>query len=225
MRRNLWAVACAVSVSAVLAGVAGAEEKQQLLAELQAQLATTLGQEVNLKAAQSSLEQRMKDSDAQALAIAPQIDAWKAASARFADEAARYGQAVASHNARCQGTSPDAAFVNQCNNRKRDLDAWQQAAIARQQAIESQRVSLGSRVESIKERYQRAHAQHEQNAPLLQAMATKAAALQETIRRLRLDDSFLQDPRDRDRISRGCLGLSSLEAQVECMKKVFDGAR
>jgi chromosome segregation ATPase len=224
MTRKVWAIISVVILALLGSTTSRAEDKRRLLAELQAELATVQGQEVDLKASQSRLEQRMKDLDDQAEALKPRIEQWKAASSRSADEAARYSQAVATHNGHCAGTFTDPVFVNQCNNRKRDLDAWQSAASQRQALVESQRTELASHLESIRARYQEVQARHDENAATLRSLGDKRAVLRQTIDRLHVDDSFLKDLRARDRISHWCLGLTNVESQVECMKQVFDGA-
>lgn len=204
--------------------VAHAQDRSQVLQQLQDQLTTLRHQRINADFAQQAALQEQAAHEQRGQALIQDSEAVAATLEHVQGEADRYDTTVREHNGRCAGTFSDEVFVNQCNQRKADLDAWQSALNGRIQQVERDRATILARIDGFTQEDQEITQRVQRGQQTLDALDSDIQVTQQMIRRIQLDDSFLRDPRDRDRVSRGCLGLLSIEAQSQCMQEVFDGA-
>jgi chromosome segregation ATPase len=206
-------------------GGAQALDLDQLKAQAVADLANA--QEAQNQARNALLDLQRQESlvDARDATLKPQVESWKGKREHVAAERERYQQTVSEHNARCSGTYPEQSYVDQCNRRKADLDAWKSALIGRTDAINAERQQLVQQLTAIDSDRERIRANMQRNQGVLQAATQRAEKAQETLRRIQLSDRFLADPRMRNKVSRECDQAPTLEDQVQCMESVFDGAR
>ena len=216
-------VSCLVLMSVGIPPPATAQDKQQVKAELVAQIANLQGTEINLKNAAAAIAKQATSLNEQQAVLKPQFEAWNSAREAIVNETARYHTEVDTHNSRCDGAFSDQAHVNICNNKKRDLDAWKAAAIRRAAQNNLTRASLVEQAQTIVRKRNEMVSAHTSNSQALAKVAGQIATLQEAVRKLNLDDSFLNDPRARQQLSVNCMAISDIEERVECMKRIFDG--
>ena len=109
---------------AVLALSAPAQTPPPKRAQLQADLANLEIKEIELKEQRKRNEARERKEKEEETMIAKGWEEYEKDNARFEENDRRHKDAVATHKARCSGTFKDPVHVRQCNDRKRDLDAW-----------------------------------------------------------------------------------------------------
>jgi chromosome segregation ATPase len=182
-------------------------------AQVQADLANLLAQEIELKDQGKNNDARDRDTIEKNAALAKDIAAYDAEQARLREEDGRYVSTVASHNAACGGTYKDKAHVEQCNARKRDLDAWQSAIVERDAALAKRHGELDARSKELQKEIDETARRKRENKAALEKVAKAIAAKREFIR---LDDTFLNDPRKREQIGRNCAELPTVEQVKGC---------
>jgi hypothetical protein len=207
------------------ASTAAAQDTQQVRAQLQAEYATLDAKMATLKRAETSMRAQYAQSQAQESRLRSEYDRLEADLARINDEKSRYMSAVSAHNARCSGNFTDASHVNQCNNKKADLDAWKNAYVNRATAHNQQKDAFNARRSAFYDQYRGVALRINDNLAEQRAAYSRMVVLREQISRLSLGDKFLIDPRNRERVSNECRAQKTDEQIVECMKRIFDGAR
>jgi hypothetical protein len=185
-------------------------------AQLQADLANLQNEEVGLKEQSKRNDARDRAETERNTALAKDIATYDAEQARLTEEDRRYVSTVTSHNSTCGGTHSDQAYVNQCNNRKRDLDAWQSAIIGRDSALAQRYRELNGRSTALQTDMDETARRKSENQAALERVSKAIAAKREVIR---LFD--ISDLKRRELIGRDCAGLGSAEAVKDCAARVF----
>jgi chromosome segregation ATPase len=188
-------------------------------AQVQADLANLLNQEVELKEQSKKIDARDRDETEKNVALAKDIAAYDAEQARLTQEDRRYVNTVTSHNGRCGGTYTDKTHVDQCNNRKRDLDAWQSAIVGRDAALSKRHGELDARSKELQKEMDETARRKRENQASLQRVAKAIAAKREVVRLL--DDSVVSDLRKREHIGRNCADLPTIEQVKACAAQPF----
>ena len=156
-------------------------------AQVQADLANLLDQEIELKDQGKNNDAHDRDTKEKNAALAKDIAAYDAEQARLTEDDRRYVSAVTSHNAACGGTYKDKAHVEQCNTRKRDLDAWQSTIVERDAALAKRHGELDARSKELQKEIDETARRKRENKASLEKVAKAIAAKREFIR---LDDLF-----------------------------------
>ena len=182
-------------------------------AQVQADLANLLAQEIELKDQGKNNDARDRDTIEKNAALAKDIAAYDAEQARLMEDDRRYVSTATSHNAACGGTYKDKAHVEQCNARKRDLDAWQSAIVERDAALVKRHGELDARSKELQKEIDETARRKRENKASLEKVAKAIAAKREFIR---VDDTFLNDPRKREQIGRNCADLPTVEQVKAC---------
>ena len=187
-------------------------------AQVQADLANLLAQEVELKDQGENLNARDRDTIEKNAALAKDIAAYDAEQARLMEDDRRYVSTATSHNAACGGAYKDKAHVEQCNARKRDLDAWQSAIVERDSALAKRHGELDARSKELQKEIDETARRKRENKASLEKVAKVIAAKREFIR---VDDAFHNDPRKREQIGRNCADLPTVEQVKACSARPF----
>jgi chromosome segregation ATPase len=214
---------CVISTSvaallAVVALPAMAQTPPPKRAQVQADLANLLAQEIELKDQGKNNDARDRDTIEKNAALAKDIAAYDAEQARLMEDDRRYVSTATSHNAACGGTYKDKAHVEQCNARKRDLDAWQSAIVERDAALAKRHGELDARSKELQKEIDETARRKRENKAALEKVAKAIAAKREFIR---VDDTFLNDPRKREQIGRNCAELPTVEQVKACSARPF----
>jgi chromosome segregation ATPase len=175
-------------------------------AQVEADLANLLSQEAELKDQVSKIEARDRDETERNAALAKDIAAYEAEQARLTEDDRRYVGSVTSHNAACGGSFTDKAHVEQCNNRKRELEAQQAAITDRDAALAKRHGELTERSKELQNEMDDTARRKRETKASLDKIQKTVAARREFIR---LDESFLADPRKRDQFGRTCADLAA----------------
>jgi chromosome segregation ATPase len=213
MKRILTSVA---ALLVVLVLPASAQAPPSKRAQVQADLANLLNQEVELKDHGKKIDARDRDETERNAALAKDIAAYDAEQKRLTEEDRRYVGTVTSHNAACGGTYADTAHVEKCNNRKRELDALQSTIIDRDAALAQRYGELNGRSTALQTDMDETARRKRENQASLERVSKAIAAKREVIR---LFD--ISDLKKRELIGRDCASLGSPEAVKDCAARVF----
>jgi chromosome segregation ATPase len=188
-----------------------------------AKLANLENKENALKNQAASLAKREEQEAKDEAALNADLAAQAERVARVEAEFARHDAEVTAHNSRCHGTFEDAVFVNRCNQRKADLDAWGAALTGRIEAVNKAADVLDERDEDLVRRKADTKAQIAANTTALAQVAEEMAVLRKEVRRLKFAENFLDDPRARVEAGRHCGSIPdwNIEAIKDCADKVF----
>jgi chromosome segregation ATPase len=178
-------------------------------AQVQADLANLLAQEIELKDQGKNNDARDRDTIEKNAALAKDIAAYDAEQARLMEDDRRYVSTATSHNAACGGTY---------KARKRDLDAWQSAIVERDAALAKRHGELDARSKELQKEIDETARRKRENKASLEKVAKAIAAKREFIR---VDDTFLNDPRKREQIGRNCAELPTVEQVKACSARPF----
>jgi len=203
---------------ATLALPAPAQAPPPKRAQVEADLANLLSQEAELKDQASKIETRDRDETEKNAALAKDIAAYEAEQARLTEDDRRYVGSVTGHNAACGGSFADKARVEQCNNRKRELEAQQAAITDRDAALAKRHGELTERSKELQKEMDETARKKRETKASLDRIARTVAARREFIR---LDESFLADPRKREHFGRTCADLASVEQVKACAARSF----
>ena len=203
---------------ATLALPAPAQAPPPKRAQVEADLASLLSQEAELKDQASKIETRDRDETEKNAALAKDIAAYEAEQARLTEDDRRYVGSVTGHNAACGGSFADKARVEQCNNRKRELEAQQTAITDRDAALAKRHGELTERSKELQKEMDETARKKRETKASLDRIARTVAARREFIR---LDESFLADPRKREHFGRTCADLASVEQVKACAARSF----
>ena len=204
----------AIALLVVLALPASAQAPPSKRAQVQADLANLLNQEVELKDQTKKIDARDRDETERNAALAKDIAAYDAEQKRLTEEDRRYVGTVTSHNAACGGTYADTAHVERCNNRKRELDAVQSTIIDRDAALAKRHQELDARSKELQKEMDETARRKRENKASLEKVMTAIAAKREVVRLL--DDSVVGDLRKREQIGRTCADLPTIEQVKAC---------
>lgn len=200
--------------------MAHAEDASQVRAELTAKLANLQDKQIRLNNAATAITKREDAEQERGKTLSINVDKWKQNDQKLKSELDRYNDQVGAHNGRCGGTYTDQSYVDRCNAKKADLDAWEARIKEKFQTSSAQKTSLFGQAKTLEDDMKETAERRARNIIELAAVASAM----ESIRRA-LDDKFLNDLKSRNALSQDCLHKGSDEAIVECMKGVFDGAR
>ena len=207
----------ATSVTALLVMLAlpaPAQTPPPKRAQVQADLANLLNQEVELKDQGKKIDARDRDETEKNTALAKDIAAYDAEQARLTEEDRRYVSTVTSHNAACGGSYADTAHVEKCNNRKRELDALQSTIVGRDAALAKRHGELDARSKELQKEMDETARRKGENKASLEKVVKAIAAKREVVRLL--DDSVVSDLRKREQIGRNCADLPTIEQVKAC---------
>ena len=213
MKRFLIATSVTASL-VMLAPPAPAQTPPAKRAQVQADLANLLNQEVELKDQGKRIDARDRDETEKNAALAKDIAAYDAEQKHLTEEDRRYVSTVTSHNAACGGTYTDTAHVEKCNNRKRELDALQSAIVGRDAALAKRHGELDARSKELQKEMDETARRKRENKASLEKVVKAIAARREVIRLL--DDSIVSDSRKREHIGRNCADLPTIEQVKAC---------
>jgi chromosome segregation ATPase len=203
---------------ATLALPAPAQAPPPKRAQVEADLANLLSQEAELKDQASKIEARDRDETEKNAALAKDIAAYEAEQARLAEDDRRYVGSVTGHNAACGGSFADKARVEQCNNRKRELEAQQTAITDRDAALAKRHGELTERSKELQKEMDDTARRKRETKASLDRVARTVAARREFIR---LDETMLAEPRKREHFGRTCADLASVEQVKACAARSF----
>jgi chromosome segregation ATPase len=203
-----------IALFVILALPAPAQTPSPKRAQVQADLANLLNQEVELKDQGKKIDARDRDETEKNAAIAKDIAAYDAEQTRLTEEDRRYVSTVTSHNAACGGTYTDTAHVEKCNNRKRELDALQSTIVGRDAALSERHRELDTRSKELQKEMDETARRKRENKTSLDTVAKAIAAKREVVRLL--DDSVVSDLRKREQIGRNCADLPTVEQVKAC---------
>ena len=203
---------------AVLALSAPAQTPPPKRAQLQADLANLEIKEIDLKEQRKRNEARERKEKEEDTAIAKGWEEYEKDNARFQEENRRHEQTWTTHRAECKGTFTDPDHVRKCNERARGLNAWDKALDGRKTAVTTRYGELDGRRAKLKTDKAETVERKRKNKADLEEVEKKIAAKREAIR---IDDSFLNDPRRRKSFGEKCAELQSAEAIKDCAARVF----
>jgi chromosome segregation ATPase len=204
---------------------AQAMTKDEIRAEIQLRYAQLDNERVGLRAERATLAKKIGKNSIDIVSHNNDVKVYEVAKQRFADEVTRLEGEMQQHNARCGGTFDNEGFVRNCNNRANDLNAWADASKERNVKLTSTYNKLKERAYQLVENSRAIEERVMENKKALATNETQINIVNEMRHNINIDDSFLDDPKQREKISKDCLRTGSAESQSECMKKVFDGAR
>ena len=213
MKRSLISTSVA-ALLVMLALPAPAQTPPPKRAQVQADLANLLNQEVELKDQGKRIDARDRDETEKNAALAKDIAAYDAEQTRLTEEDRRYVSTVTSHNAACGGTYTDTAHVERCNIRKRELDALQSTIIGRDAALAERHRKLDERSKELQKEMDETARRKGEHKASLEKVVKAIAAKREVVRLL--DNSVVNDLRKREQIGRNCADLPTIEQVKAC---------
>lgn len=199
---------------------ASAQAEADLKATLQAELANLQIEEATLE----NTELKITTLENAAKALKPEYEGLMNELAGINSEKARLGNVFDAYNSRCGGTSDDSNYVRQCDRERERLQGLKDSLNARIRNFRARSTNFNTRRDRIRDE-EASLPDPQSNEQKLRGVRSRIVVVQEELKHLQLNDSFLQDPRARERLSNECSGLSSDESIVDCMERIFDGAK
>lgn len=197
-----------------------------MLAELTAHLANAKHDLSTLNTKEISLKRKDSVIASELTAFRPKAQALQNRATASDQERDRLNGEVDRWNRECARAHSDERTYQRCLNRQQDLRAWQTAYTKRRNAIIDDTIALSRDLASKQ-------LQQKDTRSKLADVPAERLKIEARIRRVdkdiqdltSIDEAFLRDPKQRDRIGKECLGKKTVEEVVECMKAIYDGAR